>query len=293
MAEISSIEKLLDCAICLGSCTDPRALPCLHTFCLSCIRGLEHRQQFLNCPMCRQGHYVPDIANLPKNFFFEQIRLAIDSVDSHSLDADTIFSGFVRVVGVLSPTTFFCILPCAPPPQRLPRQLLKVSVSDLGHIDLSRLYVGQYSEAESQNSEVFYRMRVLSLDIQSSSATVLLVDHGMIDRKLLSELFEVQAYDSNLASIMEAPDRAIRCRLKGVAECPSYFGSLASETMRKLALGPESRIFMRTGWHTYADVYAPQPQAGFLYHPVDMYSYNEAGITVQEKMVAAGILKRG
>ena len=48
----------LKCAVCLELYTDPRVLPCLHTFCLHCLEPLV-KNNTLSCPQCRRKHSVP------------------------------------------------------------------------------------------------------------------------------------------------------------------------------------------------------------------------------------------
>ena len=53
---IEEIKPLVVCPICLAVFSEPKALPCLHTFCRDCIDDLIHQQaQFgtVNCPACR------------------------------------------------------------------------------------------------------------------------------------------------------------------------------------------------------------------------------------------------
>jgi len=61
MAE--SIAKLLECAICLDVLKDPKALPCLHSFCLSCLENTVEspESEIIKCPTCREEHKLPDI----------------------------------------------------------------------------------------------------------------------------------------------------------------------------------------------------------------------------------------
>ena len=54
--------------------TDPKQLPCLHSFCLHCLNGIQRtsgRREKIACPECRQEFNVPDNGNLnalPTNF---------------------------------------------------------------------------------------------------------------------------------------------------------------------------------------------------------------------------------
>ena len=50
------------CTVCLDAFTEPRALPCCHTFCTKCLQGLLDDVDFgknLVCPNCRKEHTVP------------------------------------------------------------------------------------------------------------------------------------------------------------------------------------------------------------------------------------------
>ena len=82
----STIERLsrhLECAVCLEIYNDPKALPCQHTFCLSCIHQTL-RGNTLQCPSCKNFHKVPNGGpeEFPNNYTllpmieeFKQIQL--------------------------------------------------------------------------------------------------------------------------------------------------------------------------------------------------------------------------
>ena len=58
----AACKDLTTCSLCLGEFQDPRALPCLHTFCLNCL--VQHcnsnqRNARVKCPECREQHDVP------------------------------------------------------------------------------------------------------------------------------------------------------------------------------------------------------------------------------------------
>ena len=69
------LEEQLTCSICLDQYTNPKALPCLHSFCLDCLKGVlpEVTQQghySLPCPTCRSPCQLPQqgIETLPPSF---------------------------------------------------------------------------------------------------------------------------------------------------------------------------------------------------------------------------------
>ena len=54
-----SLGKQLECAVCLEQYTEPKVLPCLHSFCKRCLEGLTMtREGAINCPTCRSSAKV-------------------------------------------------------------------------------------------------------------------------------------------------------------------------------------------------------------------------------------------
>ena len=57
------VDKELTCAICLGRYKHPKVLPCLHSYCKSCLEGLlktsHQAEKQITCPQCKQSHNVP------------------------------------------------------------------------------------------------------------------------------------------------------------------------------------------------------------------------------------------
>ena len=63
-----------ECSICTEVYTDPRVLPCVHTYCLKCIEAWSKDKQpgdKLACPLCRKEFTLSEngVSDLPKNFF--------------------------------------------------------------------------------------------------------------------------------------------------------------------------------------------------------------------------------
>ena len=54
------IEDHLKCATCLELFQDPRSLPCLHTFCLECIKRTINGSNTFKCPLCRAVHQLSE-----------------------------------------------------------------------------------------------------------------------------------------------------------------------------------------------------------------------------------------
>ena len=91
-------EEFLCCPLCTEEYNDPRALPCLHTFCFNCIadhietntKGIQAPKGF-DCPKCHQFVEAPNILqgpsswaeSLPQNQFImgllEAVKLRSDA----------------------------------------------------------------------------------------------------------------------------------------------------------------------------------------------------------------------
>ena len=53
-----NLQDLVTCSICLEDFTDPRALPCVHSYCKACLERLITPQGKITCPQCRNEFEV-------------------------------------------------------------------------------------------------------------------------------------------------------------------------------------------------------------------------------------------
>ena len=87
---LNNLHEELSCSVCMSKYTDPKQLPCLHSFCLHCLNGIQRtrgRRDKIACPECRQECNVPDNGNLtalPTNFRINSLLdvLAIKECDT-------------------------------------------------------------------------------------------------------------------------------------------------------------------------------------------------------------------
>jgi len=75
---LKELADVTECVVCTELFTDPRVLPCIHTYCLDCIRGFS-KDKFpgdeVACPLCRKEFIIPwnGLDGLPRNFFMDKM----------------------------------------------------------------------------------------------------------------------------------------------------------------------------------------------------------------------------
>ena len=61
---LKELEQQLTCPVCLDIYTNPKSLPCLHSFCRHCLEGLpvysQENKYFMKCPTCRTSAELPE-----------------------------------------------------------------------------------------------------------------------------------------------------------------------------------------------------------------------------------------
>ena len=71
---LNNLHEEVSCSVCMTTFTDPKQLPCLHSFCLHCLNEIlrtSGRNDVITCPECRKECKVPSSGNLkdmPTNF---------------------------------------------------------------------------------------------------------------------------------------------------------------------------------------------------------------------------------
>jgi tripartite motif-containing protein 2/3/tripartite motif-containing protein 71 len=76
-----ALKKLSDqllCSVCLNEYYKPRALPCLHVFCETCLKKMVEKQrekQSIPCPNCRKSVALPQggVSSLPAAFYIQHL----------------------------------------------------------------------------------------------------------------------------------------------------------------------------------------------------------------------------
>ena len=78
---LENLHDEVSCSVCMCTFTDPKQLPCLHSFCLHCLNGIQRTSGVhgkITCPECGRQFQIPGSGNpseLPTNF---QINSLLD-----------------------------------------------------------------------------------------------------------------------------------------------------------------------------------------------------------------------
>ena len=95
----AAISLMLECPICQEQFSEPRVLPCQHTFCRHCLEKIREHQsttESIPCPVCRATYHLSKsgIDDLPKNIFAANL---IDIVQQGKLHGQNM-SGTINTV---------------------------------------------------------------------------------------------------------------------------------------------------------------------------------------------------
>ena len=101
MATLSSagllkLEEQLTCPICLDHHTNPKILPCHHSFCQACLEGLpldkQNETYYLSCPTCRQRTELPEegARAFPAAFLINSLREITKSLTKKISDSQQV-----------------------------------------------------------------------------------------------------------------------------------------------------------------------------------------------------------
>jgi len=115
-AALKELAEVTECPVCKEIFTDPRVLPCLHTYCLKCIQGWSKdklRGHKLPCPLCRQECTVPKngLEGLPRNFFMEKMLRVreLTSIEAQSTPCNMCTYRATSDAAKIDPATTYCL----------------------------------------------------------------------------------------------------------------------------------------------------------------------------------------
>ena len=87
---LDNLHEEVSCSVCMTTFTDPKQLPCLHSFCLHCLEGIlrtSGRHDVIACPECRRESRVPGsghLKDLPTNFRINSLLDVLAIKECHS-----------------------------------------------------------------------------------------------------------------------------------------------------------------------------------------------------------------
>src|SRR6218665_3890578 len=75
------LKDIIKCCICSETFTDPRILPCVHTFCMKCLEDVGSKSnkkpgQNMPCPLCKKEFVIPleGFTAIQRNLFLTKHR---------------------------------------------------------------------------------------------------------------------------------------------------------------------------------------------------------------------------
>ena len=77
--DLSAEEDMLSCSVCMEEYEDPRALPCLHTFCYKCLVQVTLKGTMDASPEMKLASYIGNlkVAEFPKLTLIHGILLSL------------------------------------------------------------------------------------------------------------------------------------------------------------------------------------------------------------------------
>ena len=76
---LHNLREEVSCSVCSDIFTDPKHLPCLHSFCLHCLKQwhrTSHGRDTIRCPKCQAVSRIPgsgDLKDLPTSFYLNSL----------------------------------------------------------------------------------------------------------------------------------------------------------------------------------------------------------------------------
>jgi len=111
------LDDMTECSICTEVFTNPRVLPCIHTFCLKCLLNYGKDRPAgdeMPCPLCRKEFTIPDdgLSGIQKNFFMEKLLHARKLSTGHEaqhVPCDVCSSDEASVNASVKPASMYCV----------------------------------------------------------------------------------------------------------------------------------------------------------------------------------------
>ena len=88
---LDNIHEHACCPVCMTRFTNPKQLPCLHSFCLHCLQRIQQTsgiRDTISCPECRQNFRIPgngDLNAFPTNFRINSLLDALPVTECNTI----------------------------------------------------------------------------------------------------------------------------------------------------------------------------------------------------------------
>ena len=108
---LHNLREEVTCSICFDTFTDPKHLPCLHSFCLQCLKQWQttsHGRDTIRCPECQVVSKVPergDLKDLPSSFYLSSL---VDVLAIKEYRSSSVRCGYCEIKDIKDSEASYC-----------------------------------------------------------------------------------------------------------------------------------------------------------------------------------------
>ena len=230
-----NLREEVSCPVCTNIYTDPKQLPCLHSFCLHCLNQwhrTSHGRDTIRCPKCQALSRVPDsgdLKDLPTSFYLNGL---IDVLAIRECKTSQVKCGNCDKSSSESSYCFHC---CAfycqdcvighniMKPYKDHRVLALKEFQDKDYEDVMKR--PDFCSKEDHNKEELkYFCKTCEMPV---CHICVILDHGGHNMKLIKEEAEIQK--SEMRSFLEKQRCNLQAKMKTVNQLDEEFAKLMQQ----------------------------------------------------------------
>ena len=230
-----NLREEVSCPVCTNIYTDPKQLPCLHSFCLHCLNQwhrTSHGRDTIRCPKCQALSRVPesgDLKDLPTSFYLNGLIdvLAIRECKTSQVKCGNCDKSSSENSYCFQCCMFYC-QDCV-----IGHNIMK-SYKDHRVLALKDFEVKDYEDVmkrpdfcpkeDHNKEELKYFCKTCEIPVCQICVTL---DHGGHNMKLIKEEVEIQK--SEMRSLLEKQRRNLQAKMKTVNQLDEEFAKLMQQ----------------------------------------------------------------
>ena len=230
-----NLREEVSCPVCTNIYTDPKQLPCLHSFCLHCLNQwhrTSHGRDTIRCPKCQALSRVPDsgdLKDLPTSFYLNGLIdvLAIRECKTSQVKCGNCDKSSSESSYCFHCCAFYC-LECV-----IGHNIMK-SYKDHRILALKEFQDKDYEDVmkrpdfcpteDHNKEELKYFCKTCEMPVCQICVTL---DHGGHNMKLIKEEAEIQK--SEMRSLVEKQRCNLQAKMKTVNQLDEEFAKLMQQ----------------------------------------------------------------